>query len=68
VDREVEWIFPIIPDMYYNTFLGAGHPKVKANLRNKNDFVQITPEDVKDHIREMLLDALEKLNPLALSK
>lgn len=55
--REVGQIFQQIPDMYYNTFLGADHPKVQENLLNQNDLVTITPEDVKDHIVELQLKA-----------
>lgn len=57
LEQDVEPIFRQIPEMYYNTFLGADHPKVQENLMNQNDLVPITPEDVKDHIVELQLKA-----------
>ena len=57
--KEQQQIFRQIPDMYYNTFLGAEHPKVQENLRQQNDKVQITPEDILTHIAHLQSRALE---------
>ena len=57
LDQEIDFIFKQIPDMYYITFLGADHPKVQENLKNQNDLVKITPEDVKGHIVSLQLKA-----------
>lgn len=58
LQREQEMIFGKVLEMYYNTFLGADHPKVQENLRNQNDLCQIEPQDVKDRIIELQLKAV----------
>ncbi len=55
---EQDMIFGKVLDMYYNTFLGADHPKVQENLRNHNDLCKIEPEDVKAGIIDLQLKAI----------
>lgn len=61
IAHETDLIFKQIDEMYYNTFLGAGHPKVQENLRNQNDLVKITPQDVRDHIVHLQQTAADEV-------
>ncbi len=56
-----ELIFKQIPEMYYNSFLGADHPKVQENLRNQNDLVKIQDADIKERILQLQLQAIAEV-------
>ncbi len=59
--QENELIFNEIPDMYYNSFVGADHPKVQENLRNQNDLVKILDSDIKERIVQLQLQAIAEV-------